>query len=771
MIAPAVAGGTGPWASPAEAAAPSPPGGPPPSGGGSPADTSRPLRRDSLLMMTSTIAVGIGNYGFSLALVWVLPVHQFALVAALSTVLVVAATAANSALPWVLAREVGRHPGFSPQRRQAAGFTLAAALGGGLVAAAIVVALAVAYASPGQLGAVAVATVAIFVVQVGIGYLQGGARFRPLAVLAIVEVAIKASLGIGLAGAGLGATGALIGAAVAAAVWAVIGLAYVGRDIAPPTRAVAAALWRRAASIGGVQVGVIALSTLDVLVGSIRFRGASGLAGYQAMLVFSRVPLFVSGAVSAVAYPRMVTSPGNVRPAVREALTLYLIGCVAVVSVVMTIPARLIGVILPHHYTGFVSLLVPLGIAGMAAGQINVVTTFSQAEDRFRPLLRLLWPGVALAAVAMSFVGSSVHDLAWTSAAANATVAAVLTALAARRYGWLAVGGRTVAGVAAVAVLFRGLHPLRSDLPAWLVVAAVLALAALAAYQSGHRRPARPVAARATSVTAALLGSRLLHRRVLSTATRVIARLRPLSPPPAWELILAARSAAGHGPLITVPRARRVLVVAPHPDDETIGCGGTAALLAARGAEVTVVVTSSGEHSVASPEGPVEVSRQRRAEAVAACRALGTRPPVFLGLPDGAVGRNVATLTRRLDEVMAGVRPQVVFAPWPLDGHADHQAVAAALADCDLPAECEVWTYEVWTSLPANRIVDVTEFQDRKTQALGCHRTGRETFDLDSHLALGRWRSIFGLDGHGHAEAFLALTPEQFRTLTLGPGR
>ena len=68
----------------------------------------------------------------------------------------------------------------------------------------------------------------------------------------------------------------------------------------------------------------------------------------------------------------------------------------------------------------------------------------------------------------------------------------------------------------------------------------------------------------------------------------------------------------------------------------------------------------------------------------------------------------------------------------------------------------------MWAALPANRIVDVTPVWPQKQAALDQHRCGRVSFDLDAHLALTRWRSIFVMNGWGYAEAFLALPRRRF---------
>lgn len=249
-----------------------------------------------------------------------------------------------------------------------------------------------------------------------------------------------------------------------------------------------------------------------------------------------------------------------------------------------------------------------------------------------------------------------------------------------------------------------------------------------------------------------MLDRSVAHREVRRLAAWSLRRLQPVAGPRLWSAAVAARSAAGRGPLVVAPLAGRALVLAPHPDDETIGCGGTVAKLAERGAEVHVLVATSGGASVAQGGGRATTEADRRSETEAACRQLGARPPTFLDLPDAALGDHLDELTAGVDRAVRDLRPDVVFAPWPGDDHPDHQAVATALAAADVPPATEVWCYEVWSALPANRLVDVTETWSRRSAALACHRSAG---DLSAHEGLSRWRSLFGLDGQGHAEAFI----------------
>jgi len=254
---------------------------------------------------------------------------------------------------------------------------------------------------------------------------------------------------------------------------------------------------------------------------------------------------------------------------------------------------------------------------------------------------------------------------------------------------------------------------------------------------------------------------------LLSLTTKVLARLRPVAPPAVWFALVAFRSAAGSGPLLTRPRAKRALVLAPHPDDETIGCGGCVALLVEDGTEVQVLLASSGEASVADPSLSAEATALARTQEFdAACSILGARVARVLKFPDGELTAHQEEMTASVDVILSSFRPDIVFVPWPLDDHPDHRAVCRALAGChNLRSTSEIWCYEVWSALTPNRVIDVSPWWDQKVKALSAHSSAAVAFDTSAHLALNRWRSIAGLGGGGHAEAYLVLGPDQFHRL------
>ena len=172
---------------------------------------------------------------------------------------------------------------------------------------------------------------------------------------------------------------------------------------------------------------------------------------------------------------------------------------------------------------------------------------------------------------------------------------------------------------------------------------------------------------------------------------------------------LAAVDAVPLLPPKTVCSWGKTLVVAPHPDDESLGCGGAIALLSSHDIPVNVLFISDGTGSHPnSQKYPAPVLRDlREGEAREALSRLGVSPScaAFLRLRDGAVPGDglpgfagAAALCRAY---LADCGPQTILLPWRRDPHPDHRAtsriVQAALAELtDKPhlLEYPIWAWE-----------------------------------------------------------------------------
>jgi LmbE family N-acetylglucosaminyl deacetylase len=245
-----------------------------------------------------------------------------------------------------------------------------------------------------------------------------------------------------------------------------------------------------------------------------------------------------------------------------------------------------------------------------------------------------------------------------------------------------------------------------------------------------------------------------------------VARTKPLVPDAAWPVLNTMRSLAGNSPILATPSFRRVLVLGAHPDDETTGCGGTMALLSNAGTTVDVAIATSGDATAGSTLTPDETARRRESESRRAAALVGARPPRFFAYPDGHLSDHVDALGADLRGLLADVEPEAVFLPWFLDGHPDHQAVPRALRKAGVGGDVELWGYETWTPLPANRHVDISKVFARKETALAAHETAHAAFDVSAILGINRYRSAYATVGVGYVEGFLVAPAAEWFALS-----
>jgi LmbE family N-acetylglucosaminyl deacetylase len=143
--------------------------------------------------------------------------------------------------------------------------------------------------------------------------------------------------------------------------------------------------------------------------------------------------------------------------------------------------------------------------------------------------------------------------------------------------------------------------------------------------------------------------------------------------------------------------SRSIVVLAPHPDDETLGCGVVVARQRARGGAVTIVIVTDG---AGNPPGrpPEQVILMRRDEAVAAATELGLpeQDIWFLGFPDQQLDRFHADLVDRLASLVEELAPEDVLVTHPDDPHADHAALGRAAVEALANSPVRMWTYPIW---------------------------------------------------------------------------
>jgi LmbE family N-acetylglucosaminyl deacetylase len=216
---------------------------------------------------------------------------------------------------------------------------------------------------------------------------------------------------------------------------------------------------------------------------------------------------------------------------------------------------------------------------------------------------------------------------------------------------------------------------------------------------------------------------------------------------------------------------RRVAVVAPHPDDEILGCGGTIARLAAEGAEVHVVIVTRGQ----PPQFDEALVEQVRREAACAHELIGVSQTHYLDFPAAGLDRvPAAELNGALSKTLSAIDPDALFVPFIGDIHLDHQIVFNAALVHARPRSRNypvcVLAYETlsetnWLApgitpgfLP-NVFVDISDTLDKKIASFGLFASqvkahpDERSFESIRALALLRGAAVY----RDSAEAFMMI--------------
>ena len=215
-----------------------------------------------------------------------------------------------------------------------------------------------------------------------------------------------------------------------------------------------------------------------------------------------------------------------------------------------------------------------------------------------------------------------------------------------------------------------------------------------------------------------------------------------------------------------LPLARNVLVLAPHPDDEIFGCGGSLALYRRNGASIHVYVLSDGA-GYAEAEDRAEIYLTRQAETNAALASLGIGPAAFEGLADRSLAAQTV-LSSLIAEKVRQHQVDVILAPSMWEIHPDHLATfrAAWSAATELLRDGEpvptLLLYEVGAPQFANLLVDITEVWAEKQSAMLMFPSQLAHQDYKRHIqALNTYRTYTLPASVRYAEALTLVTPDQ----------
>lgn len=269
---------------------------------------------------------------------------------------------------------------------------------------------------------------------------------------------------------------------------------------------------------------------------------------------------------------------------------------------------------------------------------------------------------------------------------------------------------------------------------------------------------------------------------IKNTVRRLYRAFLPAGARNALRMHLVFEAADRKPKLVEDFAASCVLVLAPHMDDEVVGCGGTLLKHLQSGALVKVLYLTDGRkgnpalYAQQIPERKLKeleesVAVTRKAEAQAAAKVIGIEHLIFFDEPDAGL-RPTPQVVARLERMLLEERPDVIYVPSPLDSHCDHWAtnliLHAALERVSRSAQWPVLIrgYEVWTPLPVNRLVNISDCIETKMDCLGKFASQTRHINYVRVISsLNAYRSMYFQKGEGYAEAYLETTPKEYSTL------
>lgn len=219
---------------------------------------------------------------------------------------------------------------------------------------------------------------------------------------------------------------------------------------------------------------------------------------------------------------------------------------------------------------------------------------------------------------------------------------------------------------------------------------------------------------------------------------------------------------------------KNIMVFAPHPDDDLIGCGGSIAKHVKSNNSVSIVYMTSGDAgSLKYNKGELSEIREKEAENAAKMIGVDKNSLFFLKNPDGYLEYNRNNLVTLIN-LIRDKKPNIVYVPHEKDAHKDHmktnELVLESLNRASGPwfQECKgqpwsvgtILAYEVWTPLQEFQYSeDITDFIELKIKALGEHKSQIEGIKYDE--------AIKGLNMYGGIMAGNGKYCERFQVLKI----
>ena len=198
--------------------------------------------------------------------------------------------------------------------------------------------------------------------------------------------------------------------------------------------------------------------------------------------------------------------------------------------------------------------------------------------------------------------------------------------------------------------------------------------------------------------------------------------------------------------------ANKVVVIAPHEDDESIGCGGTVLKHAKNGGKLEIIFCT-------------HYTQSRMDEARQAAKILGSKMNYFLQFESKTLYKQTDLLSESFTKLFLRTEPDIIFMPFIIDNHPAHVAVSKAFLKAykRKPVKSLIYAYSIWTTLIPNVSVDISDVWQEKQKAIECYKSQLASRDYVKMAAsMAQYWAVVKGKNVKYCETFLKMTAKNY---------
>ncbi|HCG91172.1 MAG TPA: hypothetical protein DEZ08_04980 [Dehalococcoidia bacterium] len=224
----------------------------------------------------------------------------------------------------------------------------------------------------------------------------------------------------------------------------------------------------------------------------------------------------------------------------------------------------------------------------------------------------------------------------------------------------------------------------------------------------------------------------------------------------------------------TSPDYKRLMVFAPHQDDDIIGCGGTILNSIKNKAEIQVTYIMDGAPPKFHGSQRTEYVNTRNIEAINVWKTINNSTPIFLETPTRGIAIDPQTVITKIQDVISKYDPDCIFVPYFLETPLDHRrssyVIWQALQNIKHNIK-QIWCYQVTTMISPNIAVDISDVEQNKFALMNLWESQNKLFNY-AHRTRGLnaansvyTKQLSSLKNTPYVELFHVLTPKEYSQL------